>query len=644
MKYGLVWRIMVILIGLLCINSPAPAQFWGDTLRLPLFEYQAQRNQSDPGLKQKELNQAELNHYQEQSLSSVLSYESPAYIKSYGPGGLATPSFRGTGASHTQISWNGIPLNSPMNGQVDLNLVPMPLVDGLSIQNGAGNMGNRPGGLGGRINMEQHPNWNASPRITLAHQLGSFGRNQSQAGVTLGNQRWHSETRLLYRNYENDYQYRDLTERGRPLKEQSHAAQKQYGVMQELYYRPDTATLLSFYGWFQKGDREIPPPMNGANRQQFQEDRQRRIMVEWQHFSQNGRWQIRSAYLDNILHFTDKKVNIDSRHHSRSFMNSLSYTHWFNRDQQLKAGINYDYHWASSDGYEGNRTQPRISAFASYRQSWAEWLNCRFRLQQEVVKGLGRTPLIPNVGLTLTPFPANNFSIKASAYRNYKVPSLNDLYWATGGNPSLKPETGWGQEAGLAYKWKPSGVNPLQQVKAEATVYHGLYENWIQWTPNPAGLWEAQNIQQVRTKGLETNLHTNWKLGNWGAKLGVAYSYTVSRNLNGKGVQESAAGKQLIYVPFHKVRGQASIQWKGYNLRYHHRLVGKRYITRDHYQYLPAYDRASVSLRKAFPINPVTVTAQLKFQNLYDEQYQEMAWRPMPGRSFFLSLNLAYQP
>jgi outer membrane cobalamin receptor len=31
-------------------------------------------------------------------------------------------------------------------------------------------------------------------------------------------------------------------------------------------------------------------------------------------------------------------------------------------------------------------------------------------------------------------------------------------------------------------------------------------------------------------------------------------------------------------------------------------------------------------------------------QNLFDEQYQEMAWRPMPGRSFFLSLNLAYQP
>lgn len=632
-------------VGLLLLLAyqPAEAQFWGDTLELPLFEYEELRQEGTPGTPYKKLDKAAIQHYQEQNLSSALAYESPAYIKSYGPGGLATPSFRGTGAGHTQISWNGIPLNSPMNGQADLNLMPMALMDGLSIQNGAGSIADRPGALGGRVNLQQTPQWNETPQIGLTQQIGSFGRQQTQANLQLGNQEWHSQTQLLYRDYENDYQFRDLTERGQPIVRQTHAAQEQYGLMQETYYRPDTNDLFSLYGWVQQGEREIPPPMNGANQQQNQSDFQGRLMAEWQHFTKNGLLNVRSAYMDHILHFTDDKVNIDARHQSRSLMNSATYTHFLSNDQQLKGGLTYDYHWADSDGYDGRRTQPRTSAYASYRQEWADWLRIRLRLQQERVDG-DFTPLIPTAGLTLRPFKARNLGIKASVYRNYKVPTLNDLYWASGGNPNLRPENGWGQEAGLTYSWNPSQRGVFNQVEAGVTAYHGLYDQWIQWTPNPAGLWEAQNIQQVRTQGVEANLTTTWQLNKMKCKLGGAYSYTSSKNLEGPAVSEEEAGKQLIYVPFHKVRGHGQLYWKGFTLRYQHRVVGKRFVTRDHYQYLPLYDRANVSLRKAFSMNPITLNAQFKVQNLYDEEYQEMAWRPMPGRSFFLSVNLAYQP
>ncbi len=642
-RQWMAWR-FIILTGLLGgLPSLTHAQFWGDTLKLPLFEYKEKRSLPEPGLKQKQISKAELKHYEDQSLASALAYESPAYIKSYGPGGLATPSFRGTGAGHTQITWNGIPLNSPMNGQVDLNLVPVAFMDGLTVQNGAGNRGQRPGGLGGRIRIEQTPDWQETPRFTAAQQVGSFGRQQSQAGIALGNDQLHSETQLLYRDYDNHYEFRDLTERGNPRVEQEHAALQQYGLMQELYYRPDTTNLFSVYGWFQQGDREIPPPMNGANQQQFQEDLQGRLMAEWQHFNQHSKWEVRSAFMDNRLHFTDEKVNIDAQHHSRSLLNSVNYTHWLDDDQRLEGGINYDYHWANSDGYEGIRTQPRLSGYASYRQHWEHNFSMRLRLQQEFVKGVS-TPLIPHIGVTWRPFKQNNLALKASAYRNYKVPTLNDLYWATGGNPDLQPEAGWGQEAGLVYQHKPSFLMPLKHLKAEVTVYHGLYDQWIQWIPNPAGLWEAQNIQQVRIKGLESSIQTHWQVGPAKLTGGGAYSYTVSRNLKGRGVNASAAGRQLIYVPFHKVRGQGAVKWEGYQLRYHHRLVSRRYVTRDHYQYLPAYDRASLSLGKSFGFNAVTLKGRLKVQNLYDEQYQEMAWRPMPGRSYYLSLSLAYHP
>ena len=63
------------------------------------------------------------------SLSDLLSENTPIFIKNNGRGALATASFRGTAASHTQVVWNGININSPMTGSVDFSLIPVYIID-----------------------------------------------------------------------------------------------------------------------------------------------------------------------------------------------------------------------------------------------------------------------------------------------------------------------------------------------------------------------------------------------------------------------------------------------------------------------------------------------------------------------------------
>ena len=75
-------------------------------------------------------------NYRHRTLSDLVSENTTLYIKSYGPGGISTPSLRGTSAGHTQIAWNGINLNSPMLGQFDLSLVPAGLIDGIDVYMG----------------------------------------------------------------------------------------------------------------------------------------------------------------------------------------------------------------------------------------------------------------------------------------------------------------------------------------------------------------------------------------------------------------------------------------------------------------------------------------------------------------------------
>ena len=57
------------------------------------------------------------------SLTEVLRYNSLIYFRENGPGGVSSPSFRGTSAQQTAVVWNGININSQLNGQTDFNTI-----------------------------------------------------------------------------------------------------------------------------------------------------------------------------------------------------------------------------------------------------------------------------------------------------------------------------------------------------------------------------------------------------------------------------------------------------------------------------------------------------------------------------------------
>jgi len=69
------------------------------------------------GFKVDEINRGLLKSFEGFSISDVLSSASNVNIKTYGPGGLSSISIRGGSSNHTAVLWNGINLQSPMNGE-----------------------------------------------------------------------------------------------------------------------------------------------------------------------------------------------------------------------------------------------------------------------------------------------------------------------------------------------------------------------------------------------------------------------------------------------------------------------------------------------------------------------------------------------
>ena len=120
---------------------------------------------------------------------------------------LSTTSIRGSGASHTQITWNEININNPMPGQSDLSLIPSCFIDNVQIYYGGSSMAINSGGIGGIINLETNPEWKKETSVILNPWLGSFGRYTGSLQIKSGNTHFQTVTKLYLESSENNFRY-----------------------------------------------------------------------------------------------------------------------------------------------------------------------------------------------------------------------------------------------------------------------------------------------------------------------------------------------------------------------------------------------------------------------------------------------------
>lgn len=95
----------------------------------------------------------------------------------------------------------------------------------------------------------------------------------------------------------------------------------------------------------------------------------------------------------------------------------------------------------------------------------------------------------------------------------FKAPTFNDLYWPSGGNSELNPETS--ENAELGYKYQKDGLN------WELLAFESNIENLIEWAPNADGIWMPQNIGEVEIKGLESTVSK--RFGTLNVQFGASY-------------------------------------------------------------------------------------------------------------------------
>ncbi|MEM9982998.1 MAG: TonB-dependent receptor, partial [Bacteroidota bacterium] len=321
-----------------------------DTLLAPVEIYDQSYIKYALGTKQQSVDSTWLARNRTLNLGNLLMEQTGVYVKQYGNGMLSSLSFRGTGAGHTAVLWNGININSPTLGESDFSLLPIAATDQVTLQYGSASSLFGSDAIGGSILLNSStPTFQKGLQTSLQQSIGSFGRWDTQAGLQWSDDRWYSNTNLYRTQLENDFLVRENgTERTI-----NNADTHSYGLLQDIGYRLDNRNELVLNAWYHFSDRGL------QNYNATQEDENLRLSLSYHHTTSQGFLRVQTAYVQDRLLY-----NNTSRTLTKRWISSGTYEVSLTPFVTLQTGVKTDVIWTDVDNYAERYQQIRTDLFA----------------------------------------------------------------------------------------------------------------------------------------------------------------------------------------------------------------------------------------------------------------------------------------
>lgn len=572
------------------------------------------------------------NNFNLQSVSDLLSVNTPVFIKNYGPANLSSAGLRGGNASQTPILWNGFNIQNPMLGQNDFSQLPSFIFDNIGIEYGGSAATWGSGAMGGSIHLNNKAGYSKGFHTLITMGLGSFNTKKLNTLLHYSNEKISTNTKVYYIDSDNNFDYIDTIKR-----KQIHANYTIKGLMQELSAIIFKNQIINVRAWYNLSNRNLPPVLGNITSKASQKDENLKLTADWSYQHQFFSPCVRIAYFDDILNYTDSASSVYSNNKTKTLIAEADVKYMLNKQHTIFAGA----HSTSYKAITANYTKPdhqlnKEAILLGYNLSLSESkLLYEMHLRQEFSSAF-TIPFTGNTGLSYQLF--KELKLKVNAAKVYRLPTLNDLYWSNGGNPDLKPEEGYTYEGGFEFKWQ------LKQMffVSEMTYFNKSIQNWISWVPGPGGYPTPINLAEVLSQGTETGSHISYSGKLINCKIGFNSAYVLSSTIKSSLVNDASVNKQLIYTPRYNYGANFSFSVQNFVMAYYHNYIGYRFTSSDNSTWLTPYNVANLKIAYKYAINTIGVTTFFQVHNLFNADYKVIAQRPMPLRSYEISLTLTY--
>ena len=666
-------RFFYILVIALCLAHVAQAQ---DDVRRNIaikeVTVYGQRPMKDIGVQRTRIDSAVLKENVSLSMADVLAFNSSIFVKSYGRATLSTVSFRGTSPSHTQVTWNGMKINSPMLGMTDFSMIPSYFIDDASLLHGTSSVNETGGGLGGAVRLSTKPAQADGFGLQYVQGVGSFKTFDEFLRLTYGDDHWQLSTRAVYSSSPNDYKYRNRDKKENiyddemniigsyyPIERNRSGSYKDLHLLQEVYYNTGHGDRFGLNAWYINSNRELQMLTTDYGDAADFDNRQRehtfRGVLSWDHLRSDWKLAAKAGYIHTWMAYDYERdpgngimqTMTRSRSRINTFYGQADGEYYLDK-WLFTASLTAHQHMVESRdkniilqqgnkavvGYDTNRMELSSSLSAKWRPSDRVGVSAVLR---EELFGDTFSPLIPALFVDGVISQRGNIMAKASLSRNYRFPTLNDLYFLPGGNPDLRPERGWTYDAGLSFAVGRDGVYSLS---GSASWFDSYISDWILWLPTTKGFFSPRNVKDVHAYGVELQSSLEVALSpSMQLTLDGTYSWTPSIN-EGEPMSpaDKSVGKQLPYVPEHTATLTGRLTWRSWSLLYKWNYYSKRYTMSSNdlslSGTLPTYFMNNVTLEKGLSFAWADLSLKLAINNLFDEEYLSVLSRPMPGINF----------
>ena len=596
------------------------------------------------------------------SAAELLEARSGAFVRRYGPTGLANLALRGGGASQTLLLLDGRRLNDPQLGQVDLTLLPTALLASAEIVHGPTSALYGSDGLNGAVHLRTpEPADRPSGRLHLA--AGAWNARRTGGLVSSRSGRLAGLVAAEFASTDGDFSYRlstdsDVeavdritdsydemaTDLSRTVEEirafaTRVGADRRQGTVFATIRVEGARRRLTLGAWLADAERGLPGPGTQPPRGERQWDRTAHLWTSAEASLGRNRVRIGGDLRGNRLRYLNPVLRVDDTGRSWSTSAEATVRRPVGARHLLTGGLSAGASRARHPQLRPGAVERRLAAFLS---GWSEigrlLVYPALRLDRvQADDASAQTAFSPHLGLNLRPLSNERVRLKLGGGRAFRSPTLNQRFWGAVGDPSLRPETAWSADAGLMID---TGLRAGARARATAEVggFVSRVRDQIVWQPDGA-VWRPLNLRRVRTFGLQASTNTRWQIGRrLRLDAGGLYTFTDARDRSDPG--RPSFGRPVRYVPRHQLKAHAGVAWRRLSIDADARRIGRRFVTTDGRDALPAYRVVDGQIGLRATVRGIEGVLRVRLENILDADYTVIADYPMPPRHAELRLTL----
>ena len=549
-----------------------------------------------------------------------------------GGAGSSGISINGAQASHTEISWNGIPFSNSFLGQADASLLSETMLRNADIRRGGRSENGFCSSFGGSLLLET-PKLTEGDNMELSAGTGSFGQFRQSAAFSAKrnftglNLRVWNQAGLW--NYPYDHHgYRTKL---------SHGARTLSGLEGSLSMQLSPSQNIESGIWIQQSAREIPGVLFEDKPAGKQTDENARAFIR--HILRINRHEIRQmlGISQDVLHYQDPRSQTDNR----ALLNGLYYQ--ASSESRLRnCRLLLNAHLSRQNGMQqahGNPLGMNRSGFgvSTAIPLWQNRLLLLPELKYELwhFQSIRRTDagLLPAATLRWNGEKGHAFEL--GFYSKMRGPGLNDLFWPLAGNPELKSEKGYNAQAVWNYQ-----VESGDRIRSrfQSGLYHTRIENYILWQPK--GIWwhpENAGVAELQGIWFRPEMELHFPAGFYCI---IEAETRFARQLLNKGTTGNSESAKLPLSPdFQSLASlSAGKGWTKGFLRMTH--TGSRSESLGSSREMQAFQLVDAGLELRIPFERNTLSVSLEAGNIFNASYRLIPAWPMPGRNFLLNISL----